>query len=64
MKQTNVLTVNVLREQEDNMFCPRCGVVVPRDTHCVPSPTRPEVHYHPQCLVALAQQLGRPVVWA
>jgi hypothetical protein len=60
----NVLTVNVIREKEPNMFCPRCGVVVPRDTHCVPSPTRPEIHYHPQCLLTLAQTLGRPILWA
>lgn len=64
MRERKVLTVNVIRETEYNIFCPRCGVVVPRDTHCVPSPTRPEMHYHPKCLFSMAEQLGRPILWA
>ena len=57
-------TLHMMRETETNVFCPRCGVVVPRDTHCIPSPSNPQVHYHPNCLITMARGLGQNVVWA
>ena len=59
----NILTLHVVREKEPNVFCPRCGLVVPPETKCIPSPTRPEVHYHAACMYAMAEQLRRPVLW-
>ena len=57
-------TLHIVKEKDSNMFCPRCGVVVPRDTQCIPSPSNPLVHYHPNCLVNMARNLGQQVVWA
>ncbi len=64
MRTRNVLTVQVQREKDVNVFCPRCGLVVPLETKCIPSPTRPEVHYHAACMYAMAAQLQRPIQWA
>ena len=64
MTTRNVLTLHIRREKEVNVFCPRCGLVVPPNTKCIPSPTRPEVHYHAACMYAMVEQLRRPILWA
>lgn len=63
MKAANILKLKIERESMSNAFCPRCGLVVPPDTRFIPSPTRPEEHYHARCLLALAEQLGRQIQW-
>jgi hypothetical protein len=60
----NVLVVRIQKEREPNVFCPRCGVIVPPGTRCIPSPTREEVHYHANCFLRFAQQLGGRIEWA
>lgn len=64
MRKTDCLTLHIVKETQSNMFCPRCGVVVPPNTQCIASPSRPQIHYHPDCLLAMARNLGRQVVWA
>lgn len=64
MNQTNCLTLHLTREKDVNVFCPRCGLIVPRDTKCIPSPSNPQVHYHPNCLLTMAAALGRNISWA
>jgi hypothetical protein len=59
----NNLTLRIQKEQNANVFCPRCGLIVPLHTKCIPSPTRPEVHYHANCMLTLAERLGRRVEW-
>lgn len=64
VSQKPCLTLHITRETENNVFCPRCGLIVPRDTKCIASPSNPQVHYHPNCLLTMAASLGRNVVWA
>ncbi len=64
MSKSDCFTLHIIKEKESNMFCPRCGVVVPPNTKCIASPSRPQVHYHPDCLLTMARSLGRQVVWA
>ncbi len=64
MSKTTCFTLHMVRERERNVFCPRCGLLVPQNTSCIPSPSNPLVHYHPNCLVSMAASLGRNVVWA
>ncbi|MBI3663964.1 MAG: hypothetical protein HY234_13060 [Acidobacteria bacterium] len=63
MKAKNILKLRIERESTQNAFCPRCGLVVPPYTRFIPSPTRPEEHYHAKCLLALAEQLGSHIQW-
>ena len=63
MKMKNVLTLPLQKEKTTNQFCPSCGVVVPLETKCIPSPSRPEAHYHPVCFYALAQKVGCRIDW-
>jgi hypothetical protein len=60
-KKSKILTLRVMVQKRPNQFCPRCGVVVPPDTKCIPSPTHQDVEYHVSCFYALAQQIGCPV---
>jgi hypothetical protein len=60
----NILRLSLVSEKKPNQFCPRCGLVVPQETKCIASPTRPEVHYHPDCFYALAQGVGCLIQWA
>jgi hypothetical protein len=64
IRMKNVLVVRIQKEREQNIFCPRCGVIVPPGTKCIPSPTREEVHYHASCFLAFAEQLGRRIAWS
>jgi hypothetical protein len=64
VNQKNCFTLQITREKDANVFCPRCGLVVPRETKCIASPSNPLVHYHPNCLLTMAESLGRNVVWA
>ena len=57
-KKKNLLTLHVMTQKLPNKFCPHCGVVVPRDTKCIPSPTHDDVQYHVNCFYAMAQRLG------
>jgi len=63
LKPKNILKLLIERESAQNAFCPRCGVIVPPYTRFIPSPTRPEEHYHARCLLAMAEQLGSPIQW-
>ena len=63
MKTPNILKLRIERESTTNAFCPRCGLVVPPYTRFIPSPTRPEEHYHARCLLSLAEQLGSRIQW-
>ena len=64
MFDRKVLTLPLTKTVLPNQFCPRCGLVVPPQTKCIPSPSRPEVHYHPDCFYALAQKVGCRIHWA
>jgi hypothetical protein len=63
LQAKNILKLRIERESTQNAFCPRCGLVVPPYTRFIPSPTRPEEHYHAKCLLALAEQLGSSIQW-
>lgn len=64
MRTRKVLTLSLAREKNPNQFCPRCGVLVPQETKCIASPTRPDVHYHADCFYALAEGIGCRIQWA
>ncbi len=64
MPVKNVLTFHVIKQKCTNQFCPRCGVVIPPETKCIPSPTHGDVHYHPNCFYALAEGTGCRIQYA
>jgi hypothetical protein len=60
-RKQKVLTLRVMLQKGHNRFCPRCGVVIPPQTKCIPSPTHEDVQYHVKCFYAMAQHIGCPV---
>lgn len=62
--RTNKLTLHVCRQKDHNVFCPRCGIVIPPETKSIASPTHAGVHYHPRCLYSVAEQVGIRIQWA
>ncbi len=64
MREKNVLTLRVVRQKQTNHFCPRCGVIIPPETKCIPSPNHQDVQYHLNCFYALVQQVGCRVQYA
>ena len=58
MSEHETLTVRITRQKQTNQFCPRCGVIIPIKTNCIPSPTHGAVEYHPNCFYAMAEHIG------
>ncbi len=64
MFKNKTLTLKVMKQKQSNQFCPRCGGIIPPETKCIPSPTHGDVQYHPNCLYALAEQVGCRIQYA